>query len=431
MASDLLLDSLKGLLTPQTVAGFASTTGEPTSTVSRTLGAAFPAILGGLLQKSGDQSTMRQVMSLLTDRGNDPSVLSSAAGLQSAGQRSSPMDLGERFLALVLGDRQNAVARTLAESYGIKSSSVSSLLGIAAPMVLAVLGDRVRKQGLDASGLASLLAGQRDSIFSAAPAGLASLLGLGRGLGSTAAVGAREARNWLWPALIGVLALAGLWALLRGRGPDLTDVAKRAEQATSDAAGQAGQVARQAGQATADAAAAAARATGDATRAAGTAAGNATAGIGAFVSRRLPSNVELNVPERGVENQVIVFITDPARPIEPATWFNFDRLTFETASATLRPESREQLRNVAEIMKSYPGVKVKIGGYTDNTGDPAANLKLSQARATNVVNEIVVLGIPADRVTAEGYGEQHPIADNATEAGRAQNRRIAIRVTQR
>ena len=420
MATERLLDSLKGLLTPQAVSGFAATTGEPAPAVSRALTAAFPAILGGLLQKSGDQATMRQVMSLLTDRGNDPSVLSGAGGLQSAGQRSTLMELGDRLLALVLGDRQNAVARTLAETFGIKSSSASSLLGIAGPMVLAVLGDRVRKDGLDASGLARLLAGERDSIVAAAPAGLSSLLGLNslRGLGSTAVSGESDARRWLWPALVGALALAGLWALLQRR--DLTETARQAERATSDVAGQAGQAARDAGQATADAA-----------RQAGQATAGATAGIGAFVSRRLPSNVDLNVPERGVESQVIVFITDPARPLEPATWFNFDRLTFETGSATLRPESREQLRNVAEILKAYPTVKVKIGGYTDNTGDPTANVTLSQARATNVMNEIIAFGVPAGRVTAEGYGQQFPVADNSTEAGRAQNRRIALRVTEK
>jgi OmpA-OmpF porin, OOP family len=62
-------------------------------------------------------------------------------------------------------------------------------------------------------------------------------------------------------------------------------------------------------------------------------------------------------------------------------------------------------------------------------GDPAANLKLSQDRAANVMKEIVVLGVAPERLSAEGYGEQHPVADNTTETGRQQNRRIALRVT--
>src|SRR5262249_27437965 len=165
MASDLLLDSLKNLLTPDATNRFAAMTGEPPSTVSRVLSGSFPVILGGLLQRSGDQGVMRQVMSLVTDRSNDQSALGTTGGLQSVAQRSGLMELGERFLALVLGDRQPAVARTLAESYGVKNASASALLGIASPMVLAVLGDRTRRDGLDATGLVRLLSGQRDGIL--------------------------------------------------------------------------------------------------------------------------------------------------------------------------------------------------------------------------------------------------------------------------
>jgi outer membrane protein OmpA-like peptidoglycan-associated protein len=103
-------------------------------------------------------------------------------------------------------------------------------------------------------------------------------------------------------------------------------------------------------------------------------------------------------------------------------------LLFESGSATLKPESQEQLRNIAEILKAYPNVKVKIGGYTDNVGDPAFNMKLSQDRATNVMNELVILGVASNRLEAEGYGEKHPVANNSTEEGRAKNRRISLQV---
>src|SRR4029453_431524 len=151
----------------------------------------------------------------------------------------------------------------------------------------------------------------------------------------------------------------------------------------------------------------------------------------ATFSKKLPTNYDLRAPATGIEKQVVAFIEDPATGVESETWFNFDRLLFETGSAKLKPESREQLRNVAEVMKAYPKVKAKIGGYTDNTGDPDSNLKLSQDRATNVMNELVVLGVTSDRLTAEGYGQQHPVADNSTDAGRQQNRRIAFRVTEK
>ena len=99
--------------------------------------------------------------------------------------------------------------------------------------------------------------------------------------------------------------------------------------------------------------------------------------------------------------------------------------------ATLRPESQEQLRNVAEVLRVHPTTRIRICGHPDNTGNPETNLKLSQERAANVGAELVRLGVAADRLDAEGYGEQHAVADNSTETGRAENRRIALRLTQR
>jgi OmpA-OmpF porin, OOP family len=151
----------------------------------------------------------------------------------------------------------------------------------------------------------------------------------------------------------------------------------------------------------------------------------------AFVSRRLPGDVTLSVPMNGVESKLVAFIEDANRRVDKDTWFSFDRLEFETGSAQLRPSSQEQLRNVAAILKAYPRVRVKIGGYTDNVGDDGANLRLSADRAANTTNELSRLGIDRGRMESEGYGEQFPIADNATEEGRQHNRRIDIRVTEK
>ena len=106
-------------------------------------------------------------------------------------------------------------------------------------------------------------------------------------------------------------------------------------------------------------------------------------------------------------------------------------MSFETDSATLRPQSREQLSNVAAILKAYPPLRIKIGGLTDNSGDAAANVRLSQARAEAVLNELRTMGVTASRLEAEGYGQAHPLADNATPEGRAANRRVALRLTER
>lgn len=129
-----------------------------------------------------------------------------------------------------------------------------------------------------------------------------------------------------------------------------------------------------------------------------------------------------------IESDLVEFIKSD-KAVDKTTWFDFDNLTFETGKAVLKPESQNQLKNIAEILKAYPKVALKLGGYTDNTGDANANLKLSGDRAKTVESELVKLGVEDVRLEEEGYGQEYPIADNATEEGRAANRRISVRVT--
>jgi K(+)-stimulated pyrophosphate-energized sodium pump len=153
--------------------------------------------------------------------------------------------------------------------------------------------------------------------------------------------------------------------------------------------------------------------------------------LGAFSARTLMDGSSLNLPERGVENRVLQFIEDPNALVTSETWFDFDRILFDTGAATIRRESNEQIDNLAVILKAYPNVNFKIGGYTDNTGPSEANLMLSNDRAAALVQSLVERGIEPARLSSEGYGDQHPVADNATEEGRQKNRRVSLRVTQK
>ena len=103
-------------------------------------------------------------------------------------------------------------------------------------------------------------------------------------------------------------------------------------------------------------------------------------------------------------------------------------MEMEFAKDQIKAESTVQLTNIAEILKAFPAVKIKIGGYTDNTGDAAANQVLSADRATAVKKALIGMGIDAGRIEAEGYGSAHPVASNDTPEGRQQNRRIDVRV---
>ncbi|MEO0086143.1 MAG: OmpA family protein, partial [candidate division WOR-3 bacterium] len=94
--------------------------------------------------------------------------------------------------------------------------------------------------------------------------------------------------------------------------------------------------------------------------------------------------------------------------------------------ATIRmPQSKEALDAAAKILTDNPTIRVEIQGHTDNIGSDAYNQRLSEERAMSVVNQLVQnSGIAAGRLTAIGYGESQPVADNSTEAGRALNRRV-------
>jgi OmpA-OmpF porin, OOP family len=101
---------------------------------------------------------------------------------------------------------------------------------------------------------------------------------------------------------------------------------------------------------------------------------------------------------------------------------------FATASATLTEGSRPILDAVAEDLKLHPLVQVELQGHTDSQGADVYNFDLSQRRADSVRNYLMSRGVDAVRLTARGYGETQPIADNATAAGRADNRRVVMKV---
>ncbi|MBB4805611.1 outer membrane protein OmpA-like peptidoglycan-associated protein [Chryseobacterium defluvii] len=112
-------------------------------------------------------------------------------------------------------------------------------------------------------------------------------------------------------------------------------------------------------------------------------------------------------------------------------WYNFDNVNFKTGSANqLEAGSHEQLDNLAKILKAYPDVKIKIGGYTDKTGDEAKNVKLSLDRANFIKAELTKAGAGGQIVSAEGYGSKFATVDaKASDAERASDRKMAVRFT--
>ncbi|RQO40320.1 sodium-translocating pyrophosphatase [Chryseobacterium sp. KBW03] len=115
--------------------------------------------------------------------------------------------------------------------------------------------------------------------------------------------------------------------------------------------------------------------------------------------------------------------------LDPNKWYTIENLYFETGSSDLKAESVLQVNTLAEILNAYPDLKIKLGGYTDNSGNEDSNIKLSNLRAQTAKLKLLELGISADRIEAEGYGSQHPVCEaNDTDECKAKNRRIDVRV---
>jgi outer membrane protein OmpA-like peptidoglycan-associated protein len=389
-----LLNSLTDLFKSQVSRQASARLGESENSVIRGFEATVATIVAGLASKGTQAGFKQQIYEMITSPQNDPRILEDPGALAGAIGNGAREGLGSQLLSLVFGGQQGGVAELIARSSGLRSGSAAQLMNVAAPMLLAFLGKQVRDNRLDASGLWSMLQREASAAMDKLPAGVGSLLGLPAAIRPETvhpSTTRTDAGRWVTPLLICLALLGGLFWLMN-----------RSRQQTAE---------RQA------------PTTGERSR--------YQAETMGLVVRQLPNGVELRIPGGGFEERVLAVVSNPSRPVDPNEWIDFDRVTFQPGSATLNPESREQLSNEAKILKAYPNTHVKIGGYTDNTGDADANQRLSQARAESVRRELIALGVPADRIEAEGYGPQYPAADNATEEGRAKNRRISMRVTQK
>ena len=101
-------------------------------------------------------------------------------------------------------------------------------------------------------------------------------------------------------------------------------------------------------------------------------------------------------------------------------------INFDTNKATVKPDSRPVVDQIKKLLQDNPDLKVRIEGHTDNTGTPAKNKTLSTQRAQSVVDILVKEGIAPPRLSARGWGQEKPLADNGSEEGRAKNRRVEI-----
>jgi outer membrane protein OmpA-like peptidoglycan-associated protein/tetratricopeptide (TPR) repeat protein/ribosomal protein L24E len=118
----------------------------------------------------------------------------------------------------------------------------------------------------------------------------------------------------------------------------------------------------------------------------------------------------------------------PLQPLEVNATIVLNNVFFDVNKFDLEPQSQVELDKLVQLLKENPSLKIQISGHTDNTGKPADNLALSNNRAKAVVSYLISKGITAQRLSAKGFGETQPVADNKTEDDRAKNRRTEMKV---
>jgi len=464
-----LFSLLQNEFSSDVIAKIASFVGETPAKTQTAVTAAVPAVMCAVHQKVATTGGAADLYEMLQHGGFDGKTIGTPADV--AGSPSGLADLvkrGEPFVASLFGSRISGLVDWLAGAAGIGKSASSSLFGLVVPFALNLIGRQAGSTGgLNAASIAELTTGPGSFLDSAAPQGRAAALGVGQfGEAPARAYGAAA------PAALGAAALAAPAAY----GAAAPAASGAAAPGAYGAAAPAARGAAAPGAYGAAAAGGAADADGGAWKWVAPVLGMIALGVGSvwwlahqaksapgtsvppvaattappaaaarapapaptpgpagavLVKKTICSGQLLEVGVNGVESMLIAFLDDKTSVIGPNTSFSFDRMEFETDSAALKPSSRAQLKNIAEIMKCYPTLEMKIAGHTDSKADDAYNLKLSQERADSAKGELVALGVAPSRLAAEGYGEQFPIATNDTEEGRARNRRTDVVVTKK
>ena len=469
---NLLKDQIGGQL-----AGSASKyLGESESSVSKALDGIFPSLLGSMVNNTSDEGMMGKLFDMAKgsnfDDISDVSSMFGGGGSKALGA----MNMGGTLLNLLMGNKTGAIIDLIAKFAGIKGSTTSSLLKLAAPFLLRTLSKQITGGGLNLGGFMDLLKGQKSHVASALPSGLGSLgfadgikdvagdamdagkkvvggavnvagdavdagkkvvggaADLAGDVGGAAVKTGGSLLKYIIPAILALLVLGFFGRKGCNTGIDAVD--KMAEKtmdvtegATKGAVGVAGDAVKGAADLAKDGAAIVTDAAGDAVDAAGNVV-DAAADIakGAFsnvneAGKKALDAVKFTAGSAG--DQMTNFISNGFKGDNK---FIFKNLNFDTGSAKISGQTGTEVDNLAAIMNAYPDMKISVAGFTDNTGDEKKNQQLSLARADAVKARLMARKIAGQRVATAGAGSLHPVADNGTAEGRAQNRRIEVSI---
>ena len=364
-----LINDFKG----DTLDRVAYASGETPARTESALASVIPALISALASKASTTEQASSLLDIIMSNNLDSDRFANTANaLKVPGGITGLGDTGGFLMESLFGGRAESIADWVTSRSGVGRSSSFSLLNLALPIVLGMIARHVRSAGWSASNLMALLAEERSSLPDMP--GLADALNPDAARIETSGEGAyvsrepRSRRSGAWLWALLMLFLIPLFGyLMSDDEPQRVAGTKPAPQAAGTTA-------------------------------------------------RSPESMK-PVGTSGVTSAIV-------RKSGPY------RIEFQ-AGSPITSAAEDDLREVASVLRANDLARAEISGYTDSIGDEAANLKLSEARAAAMVDELVSLGVDRSRMNSRGYGEDNPIADNATAEGRQRNRRVEIRVTDR
>ena len=398
-----VFSSLVSTVDSGSVRDIASRFGAPERAVSQGLEMSSATLMTGLANKTGDSTWMNRLIQLISQAPLDVNASDVATAVldpsgASSGMRSL-LDSGKQFLAHAFRNNQSPVFDAVARSTGLSSNVISTLMSMAAPLMMSSLGRLVRDDSMDPAGLGRILVHEAEDARKMLPPGVSALVDATSATAETApplainkfreepaaapplsitTIPERRRRSlaWLWAIPLLLLGLS-IYFGIRARHPAVT-------------------------------------------------------GFHPAAAPNVPGRrVVVNVIQDPPAGRLLTYIQNTSIRANRETQFDFDHLLFATGSSTLVPTARGQLDDIARILDAYPNVRLLIIGHTDNTGSATLNQRLSQARANAVKARLVALGISPDRLETQGYGYNAPATSNSTANGRALNRRVSVAVIEK
>jgi outer membrane protein OmpA-like peptidoglycan-associated protein len=394
-----LIETVWGYFNEPVVAKAAEYLNEPEEVIRKVLGSVIPVTLSGIIAKaeSGDTETIVRLANaafktdILKHRIN--TFTQPGGGVPSY----APDMISDLF-----GDKAGKIQNAISSYFETKGTTAASLIGTIVPVTFAVIGKFISEKKLSQDNTVFWLAGQKAEVMSAIPvgSGLAGFFTVERPFSppkeniAPAPIARDEKKtNWWLPVIVLLFLALLLWWLLKGKDDKPATVVQVHDTI---------QV-------------------------------NDTVIVEKLpVKLTLPNGVIIDAYKGSIEDLLIAFLLDADAKPGNDNWFDFTDLNFTTGTAEIIPETKKELDNIIEILKAFPNVKVKLGGYTDKVGDAAFNKKLSLERAKAVEQAIKDAGLGSQVTGAEGYGSEFAkYPESAPEADRVKDRHVSVSVRQK